>query len=135
MFIQQGRAAILGEQPLKIGWLAASDYAKQVSNAFQTEDAANKCFYCLGPEKMTMMEALEKFAARHYPDLTPEVFSFTAAKLIAHMPGMNALKLAIPFFEYFAENTEDVDPSEANQLLGANETSIDQWLEGWQKPS
>ena len=51
------------------------------------------------------------------------------------MPGMQVLKLAIPFFEYFAENDEDVDPSEANRLLGANETTIDQWLEGWQKPS
>lgn len=133
-FIQQGKAAILGEQPLKIGWLAASDYAKQVSTALRTGDAVNKCFYCLGPEKMTMMEALKKFCERHYPELTPEILSFGTAKMLSHLPGMKKLKLAVGFFEYFSTNTEDVDPSEANGILGANTTTLDQWLEKWQKP-
>ncbi len=119
----------------KIGWLAAGDYARQVSTAFRTDAATNKCFYNLGPEKMTMMEALKKFCAKHYPDLKPEVVSFGMAKFLSHMPGMGVLKMVIPFFEYFAEIDEDVDPSEANNLLGANATSIEQWLDGWQKPA
>lgn len=131
-FIQKGRAAVLGRQPFKRGWLAVSDYARQVSAGFQKDEAANKCFYNVGPEKMTMMEALKKFCARHYPDLEPEVVSFGMARFLSHMPGMSALKLAIPFFEYFSETGEDGDPSEANRILGANETTLDQWLESWQ---
>lgn len=133
-FIQKGRAAVLGEQPVKLGWLAASDYARQVSAAFRTDEAANKCFYNLGPGKMTMMEALKKFCARHYPELEPEVVSFGMARFLSRMPGMSALKRAIPFFEYFSENDEDVDPSEANRILGANETTLAQWLEDWRRP-
>lgn len=134
MFIQKGRAAVLGEQPVRFGWLAASDYARQVSVAFRTDEASNKCFYCIGPEKMTMMEALKKFCARHYPELEPEVVSFGMARFLSHMPGMSALKRAIPFFEYFSENDEDVDPSEANRILGGNETTLEKWLEDWQRP-
>ena len=133
-FIQKGRAGILGKQPNKIGWLAASDYARQVSTAFQKDEAANKCFYNLGPTKMTMMEALTKFCERHYPDLKPEYLSYGMARFLANMPGMGALKNLIPFFEYFEDYDEDVDPSEANQILGANETTLDQWLDTWQKP-
>jgi len=132
-FIQKGRAAVLGKQPIKRSWLAVSDYARQVSIAFEKTEAANKCFYSLGPEKMTMMEALKKFCARHYPELEPETVSFGMAKFLSHMPGMGALKFAIPFFEYFSENDEDVDPSEANRILGANETTLDDWLEDWQE--
>ncbi len=135
LFIRGGRAAIVGEQPLKIGWLAVSDYARQVSTAFQKNEAANKCFYCLGPEKMTMMEALTKFCARHYSQLTPRTISFTKARLISLLPGMKALRSSLGFFKYFSTNSEDVDPSEANQILGANTVTIDRWIENWRKPS
>ncbi|MEW6412500.1 MAG: SDR family oxidoreductase [Candidatus Zixiibacteriota bacterium] len=133
-FIQQGKAVVLGEQPTKFGWLAASDFARQVSTAFRSEAAANKCFYNLGPDKMTMMEALGKFCAKHYPDLKPEVVSFGMAKFLSHMPGMGVLKLIVPFFEYFSGFDEDVDPSEANEILGASTTTLDNWLESWKKP-
>ncbi len=133
-FIQRGRASVLGEQPAKIGWLAAADYARQVSAAFQTDKAANKCFYNLGPEKMTMMEALTKFCRRHHPELKPETVSFGRAKFLSHLPGMRQLKHAIPFFEYFSRYHEDANPTEADRILGANTTTLDQWLEAWQKP-
>jgi len=131
--IQQGKAVVIGKQPLKIGWLAASDYARQVSHAFQNEKAANKCFYNLGPEKMTMMEALEKYCAVCHPDLKPEVISFSKAKFFANILGIKELKAVIPFFEYFSEVDEDVDPSEANNILGSNMTTIDKWLEEYKK--
>ncbi|UCG61761.1 MAG: NAD(P)H-binding protein [Candidatus Zixiibacteriota bacterium] len=133
-FIQKGRAAILGEQPIKRNWLAVSDYARQVSVAFQKDEAANKCFYNLGPKKLTMMEALTKFCGRHYPDLKPETVSFGKAKFLSHLPGMKDLRKAIPFFEYFNTNEEDVDPTEANRILGANTTTLETWIDSWQKP-
>lgn len=127
-FIQDGRAIILGKQPLKLGWLAATDYAAQVVKAFQTDEAANKCFYNLGPSKLTMMEALEKYCEELQPDLKPQSFSFMQAKMFSKMPGMEKLKIVIPFFEYFEKNDEDVDPTEANEILGANKTNLEQWI-------
>ncbi|UCD64810.1 MAG: NAD(P)H-binding protein [Candidatus Zixiibacteriota bacterium] len=133
-FVQRGRATILGKQPNKIGWLAASDFARQVSTAFQKKEAANRCFYNLGPSKMTIMEALTKFCERHYPELEPKSMSYGTARVLSYMPGMGTLKNLVPFMKYFEDYDEDVDPSQANRILGANETTIDQWLDTWQKP-
>ncbi|MDH4156105.1 MAG: NAD(P)H-binding protein [candidate division Zixibacteria bacterium] len=134
-FIQRGRAAVLGHQPGKFAWLAASDYARQVSRAFQTEAAANRCFYNLGPEKMTMMAALTKFCRRHYPELEPQEVSFKMAGAMAMLPGMKLLKRVIPFFEYFSTRTEEVDGSDADRILGPNTTTIDMWLEQYRPPA
>lgn len=129
-FIQQGKAIVLGDQPHGYSWLSASDYAKQVSHAYKNEDAANKCLYNLGPEKMTMMEALARYCAICHPALKPEKLSFTMANMISHMPGMEKLKTVIPFFEYFSNNPETVDSAETDALLGANKMTIEDWCKG-----
>ncbi len=133
-FIQKGRAVVLGKQPIPRGWLAASDYARQVSNAFQKEEAANKCFYNLGPQKMTIAEALKVFCASQYPDLEPVTVAYGLAKVRAALPGAAMLRAAIPFFEYFEDNPEDVDTSEADRILGPNLTTLEEWLETYKKP-
>ena len=130
-FIQMGKAIIVGEQPERLGWLAVSDYARQVSRAFQTEEAANKCFYNIGSEKMTMMEALSKYCARRRPDLHPEVIPIWKAKLTASLPGLAELQHSIPFFEYFSKVNEDVDPTETTMILGPATTTMDQWLDSF----
>lgn len=132
-FIQMGRAVILGDQPKKFGWLAANDYAKQVVKAYQLEEAANKCFYNLGPAKLTMEVVLEKFCDYHYPQLKPEHVSFFQAKMFSKLPGMEKLQLAIPFFEYFETNDETADPTATNELLGANLTTVKMWAKEYKK--
>jgi uncharacterized protein YbjT (DUF2867 family) len=127
-FIQNGNAIILGEQPMMINWLAADDYATQVVNAYKNENAINKCFYNFGPEKMTMMNALKKYCSEFHPDLKPQVMSFFKAKILSKLPGMEKLKLAIPFFEYFSTNDENVDSSETDKILGKNMTTLDEWM-------
>ncbi len=132
-FIQQGKAIILGDQPNQYRWLAASDFAVQVVEAFSNEKAADKCFYNGGPEKMTMKEALVKFCTVCYPDLNPEKMSFGMAKMFSKLPGMKPLELAIPFFEYFSTNVENIDLSEADTILGKNNTTVDEWSRLYKK--
>jgi len=133
MAVQKSRAGILGKQPIPRGWLAASDYARQVSNAFQKDEALNKCFYNLGPEKILMLTVLEQFCKQVHPDITPESISFFKARLASLLPGMGTLKLLIPFFEYFEDNEEDVDSIEADRILGPNLTTLEEWLDGYEK--
>ena len=135
LFIKSGRASIIGKQPYPLSWLAASDYARQVSNAFQKDEALNKCFYNLGPEKMTMLAALTRFCGRFYPDIKPGSISFVTARLISVLPGMKQLKLMLPFFKHFDETKEDVDGNEADRLLGPNLTTLEEWLDSYRKPS
>lgn len=129
LFVQNVRASIIGHQPGRFHWLAASDFAKQVSRAFRTEAAANKCFYNFGPDAMTMKEALQKYCKRFHPNLAASEMPFWLAKGIAMLTGNKSLKLAIPFFEYFAGRTEDYDSSEADAILGKNSSIIDDWLD------
>ncbi len=128
-FVQMGKAVVIGKQPTKVGWLGVDDFAVQVSNAFSNDNAANKCFFNLGPAKMTMMEALIIFCQRSHPDIEPEFVSFFNAKLASHMPGLEKLKLAIPFFEYFETMDEDVDQSETDSILGQNKMDINRWID------
>lgn len=127
-FIQNSKATILGDQPMKINWLSADDYATQVLNAYKSDEAINKCFYNFGPEKMTMIEALTKYCKVFHPNIKPEIISFFKAKLISKLPKMAKLKLAIPFFEYFSKNDEDVDSSDTDRILGKNLTTLDEWM-------
>jgi len=128
-FINNERAVVIGKQPLQIHWLAASDYAAQVSKAFRTEAAANKCFYNLGPEKLTMLQALQKYCERIHPDIRAKEIPFWMAKLFALMTGNKQLRKVIPFFEYFSAQDENVDSTEANAILGNNNTTIQNWLD------
>jgi uncharacterized protein YbjT (DUF2867 family) len=133
-FVQGGRAGVLGKQPHLRGWLAAEDYAVQVSRAFRTDEAANKCFYNLGPEPLTVMEAVEQFCARFYPELTPKSVPFAMASMMAALPGKERLRKAIPFFKYFDTRPEDCPTAEADRILGPNLTTLEEWMDRYKKP-
>lgn len=127
-FIQNNKAIILGNQPMKINWLAADDYASQVAVAYKTDKTVGKCFYNFGPEKMTMMEALVKYCKEFHPGIKPQAMSFFKAKILSNLSGMKEFKTIIPFFEYFSTNNEDVDLSETDAILGKNNTTLEKWM-------
>jgi uncharacterized protein YbjT (DUF2867 family) len=133
-FIQTDRASYLGRQPIGRGWLAAVDYAHQVSRAFAGDKATNKCFYNLGPQKITIGDALEQFCARHYPQLEVSSVSFAKAKMAAMLPGQEKLRKAIGFFKYFETRPEDISADEADRILGPNLTTLEEWSDSYQKP-
>jgi uncharacterized protein YbjT (DUF2867 family) len=135
VFVRGDRAGVIGKQPIPRGWLAAEDYARQVSRAFQTEEAANMCFYNLGPQKMTILKAVERFCARHYPNIKPTTVSYTMAHMLALMPGQEKLKAAIPFFKYFEGQPENGLSDEADRILGPNLTTLEEWLERYRPPA
>ncbi|MBU0982750.1 MAG: NAD(P)H-binding protein [candidate division Zixibacteria bacterium] len=131
--IQGNRAGVVGNQPIKRAWLSAADYARQVSHAFASERAVNKCYYNFGPQKLTLLEALKMYCARVHPDIKPESVSFTTAKMISLLPGAAKLKAVIPFFKYFETMPEDSDPSEADRDLGPNLSTLEEWLDTCEK--
>ena len=129
----QGKMGIVGEQPLRRRLLAASDFAKQVSRAFQLDEAANKCFFNVGPEWMTLGAAVESFREMHRPDFEFAQVGFGMAKMAAMVKGDKKLKRLIEFFEYMEETDEEVDSTETDQLLGKNETTLVAWLRDYKE--
>ena len=131
-FVQGGRAGVFGKQPIPRAWLALKDYARQVSTALASEEAADKCFYNYGPVKMTLLEAVERFCERFHPEVKPESVSFMKAKMLTLVPGMSGLKRALPFFQYMETQPEDGSPDEAERILGPNLTTLEEWMDEYQ---
>lgn len=130
-FIQGDRAVVLGKQPLKRSWLAAADFACQVSRGFQSDDAANKIYYNLGPQKMTIMEAVQTFCKRLHPDIKPSSLPLGLATMLGMIPGKKMIGRAAAFFRYQQGIAEDFDARATERILGPNLTTLEEWLENY----
>jgi NADH dehydrogenase len=129
-FARDGKPSLMGAQPLSVHFFAAEDLARMVSKAYQLEEAKNKRFYVYGPEAMTMKTALERYCARFHPEVEKiSVMPLWLAKLLSALTGNEMLKFASGLMAYFDKAPETGDPSEANEVLGSPETTLDAWME------
>ncbi|MCB8922405.1 MAG: NAD(P)H-binding protein [Ardenticatenaceae bacterium] len=128
MFVQDGRATIIGKQPTPFHWLSAADYARIVTAVYQQPDrAANQTLILYGPEGMTMLEALTRYCAVAHPDIKAGSMPFWMAKLLATMMRSDGMKTAVAMMAYFEKVGEPGQPT-ANTALGTPATTLDQWL-------
>lgn len=129
-FARNGKPSLMGVQPLLVHFFAAEDLARMVSKAYQLEEAKNKRFYVYGPEAMTMKTALERYCAVFHPEVVKiSVMPLWLAKLLGTLTGNEMLKFASGLMAYFDKAPETGDPSEANEILGAPETTLNAWME------
>lgn len=129
MFVNQGRAAVLGGQPYPYHWFAAEDLARMVSAAYGLEEAANKRFFVHGPEAIRMHDALQRYCAAFHPDIRQvSMMPFWLVKILATVTGDRGLRGAGEMMSYFEKVGERGDPTEANRILGAPAITLDMWL-------
>jgi NADH dehydrogenase len=129
-FARGGQPTLIGKQPKPLHWFAAGDLARMVSAAYQKEEAANKRFYVHGPEAITMKQALERYCQAFYPGGKPvSVMPVWLAKVMGTLTRNDGLKFASNLMAYFDRVGELGDPTEANQILGAPTTKLDEWIE------
>jgi uncharacterized protein YbjT (DUF2867 family) len=126
-FVRGTRASILGSQPHPWHWVAADDYARMVSKAYATPGAANKTLHVFGPQPWTMRQALQTYCTIARPDAKVGAIPFWMASLIAGLSRDRELEAVLPFFRYSEKIAEEGDPAEANALLGAPTTTLEQW--------
>jgi hypothetical protein len=98
-----------------------------VSRAYDTPAAANREFPVFGPEAYTMREALTRYCAIVHPNLRVRTFPFWVAWAIAVLYRHTELRAALPILRYCANIGEEEDPAEANALLGAPTTTLEEW--------
>ncbi len=125
-FVRDGRASVIGAQPNPWRWVAAEDYARMVSKAY-TLPGLRHDFYVYGPQAFTTQEALRRYCAIVHPRAKVGALPLWVAGLIAAMPGGEALRAALPFFRYTEKATETGSAEEANALLGAPTTTLEEW--------
>ncbi len=127
-FVRQGRAIIMGRQPLRWHWLAADDYAGMVVKAYATEAAAGKTLYVYGPEALTMEEAVEKYRSVCAPEAKLVRIGFGMMSIVARFPGREELRnVGLPLMRYFSKVGETGSPAEADALLGKPATTLAEW--------
>lgn len=127
LFIRGRRAVVVGRQPHRLHWLAAGDYARMVSKAFELPKATSKRFFIYGPEAMTTMEALRKFCSMVHPEAKVSSVPIWLLALVGKVSFNAELRFIAELMRFFEKVGEGGDPAEANELLGAPTTTLDQW--------
>jgi uncharacterized protein YbjT (DUF2867 family) len=128
-FVRGGQATVIGARHSPWHWFAAEDMARMVSTAYQREEAANRRLYIHGPESITMQAALERYCRAAHPEIASvSVMPIEVARTVASSTGNELLGMIAEMMAYFEKVGEPGDPAEANQLLGAPETTLDDWI-------
>jgi hypothetical protein len=130
-FVNQGRAAIFGKQPHPYHWVAAEDCARMVSSAYGLREAANKRFLVLGPEAISMYEALKRYCAVFHPDMKDvSSMPFWLVKLLATLTRNQELKSAGEMMSYFEKVGErSNNPADDSCILSTPTMTLDMWLQ------
>lgn len=124
-----GKPLIIGDRPVPYHWFAADDLARMVSNAYQREEAMNQRLVIHGLQAMTMVEAMERYCQAFHPEVeSVSMMPIDAAKSMAASTGNDMLMFFAELMAYFDKVGEMGDPAEANQLLGAPTTTLDEWI-------
>lgn len=126
-YVRGKRASVIGKQAHPWHWVAARDYARMVSKAYATPGTENKDLFIHGPEPYTLLEALKKYCGIVRPDATVSSLPLWVAAMMARLARQKELENALPFFRYTEKVREQGNPTEANTLLGAPLTTLEQW--------
>nr|WP_315224706.1 NAD(P)-binding oxidoreductase [uncultured Flavobacterium sp.] len=129
LMIQNGKAKVMGKQPLKIQWIAAKDFGKLLVNGYQNSESFNQEFNVYGPQALTINEALEKYIKVKHPEISKITNApFWLLKVIAFVSRNKQLKEIIPLFEFFEKTKEVGSAYTVNRFLRKPSTTLQQWL-------
>jgi NADH dehydrogenase len=120
-------ALIVGRHPRPFHMVAAADFARMVSAAYDRPEAANKVFFIHGPQPYTLAQALKRYCALARPGYRIVTLPFWLAEIIAWVGRRAELRAALPFLRYIAKIGERGDPREADALLGAPTITLEEW--------
>ena len=128
-YARNGKPLMIGKGTNSFHFFALEDLAFMVSKAMNLESAANQRFIIHGPEAIPFREALIRYCHVFHPEVQ-KVSSMPVwiVRLLARLMGNDLMKFGADLADYFDKVGEMGDPTQANQLLGAPSTILDQWL-------
>ena len=127
LFVQGRSMPLIGRQTHPLHWVAAEDYARMLSRSYQDDAALHKELYIFGPEAFTMREAMECYiqtaavGVKIAPMSTRMLALMGTLTFNAEWAGMADL------MRHYERWGEDGSPEEANRLLGAPATRLQEW--------
>jgi uncharacterized protein YbjT (DUF2867 family) len=127
LFVQGKNISLIGNQAHPLHWIAAEDYARMVSNSYQTDETLNKELYIFGPERFTMGEAMKIYTRLFAPDVKVAPISTTMLSIFGTLTFNTEWKSMAILMGHYERHGEDGSPEEANRLLGAPKVTLKEW--------
>jgi uncharacterized protein YbjT (DUF2867 family) len=129
-FVGHGRAVVIGRQSRRWHFVSCQDFARMVTEGYRCPEAINKRFHVHGPQALTIPEALRSYCRVLHPEIKSlRHLPYWLARLIAWLSGRAEMRAGVKMLSYMEQVGERGDPTEANAILGAPQTSLDQWLQ------
>ncbi len=128
-YVKGNKAFAFGKNASPFHFVAARDYARMVSRSYKHEKAFNRRFFIHGPEGIPFRDALKRYCSVFHPEIKKiSTYPYWFARIIAAIKRSKKMRFAVEFMKFFEKAGEGGDPTEANRLLGAPQTTLDQWL-------
>ena len=127
--LQGKRAMLLGKQPHPLHLVAASDFGRMVSQAFQVPEASKQVLYVQGPEALPLLEALRLYCTLLAPEKQVTTMPLWFMSLVDTLFLGKQMRRTLQIMQALQRSGEIGDPSEANRILGAPTTTLQTWCE------
>ncbi len=113
----------IGNTNIKIYWIAANDYAKQVARAFQKPDAMPEHCPIQGPEAIPVRRAMAQFRRIYDPGLRLNVAPVWLIRLVSLFD--KKMKFVAELFEYFGNHEDPFYAAQTWKDLGKPTTTLE----------
>jgi uncharacterized protein YbjT (DUF2867 family) len=133
LFIQGGKAIILGDQNKPVNWMAATDYAGMVARSIDTPEAKNRSLYLKGVTQASVSEALIKFCELVVPKAKVSSIPLWMARFAAFFSAKRQMKGLIEFMKMMDKHPEPGISVEAERILGPALTTLEDWCEEYKR--
>lgn len=127
--LQGQRAMVLGKQPHPLHLVAASDFGRMVSRAFQVPEAENRIFFIQGPEALTLGDALRLYCAQLAPEKRVTTIPLALMSILDTLFLGRQMRRTVQMMWVLQRYGEVGDPTDANRILGAPTTTLRAWCE------
>jgi uncharacterized protein YbjT (DUF2867 family) len=126
--IQGPRAVVLG-RPRPLHMVAAADFGRMVSRAFETPGVVGRNLFVHGPEAVTIAKALHLYCSLVEPEKRVVTVPLGVMRFIDGLLMAGKLRANLDLMGLLQSLGERGDPTEANRLLGAPTTTVREWCE------
>ena len=129
LFVQGKNMSLIGKQIHPLHWIAAQDYARMVSQCYETDQTLNKEFYIFGPKAYTMGQAMNIYTSIAAPNVKVAPISTRMLSILGALTFNSEWRSMSTLMGHYERHGEDGSPEEANRLLGAPQITLKEWCE------
>lgn len=128
LLVRDGRATIFGTQKQAYYFLSLADFARIVSQSYQTEAAANKTLVINGPKALQIQDALQQYCDAIHPGVKAATMPTWFGSLLAAMLRSPSMKDFVKMMAYFEKSPKVSTPNIAGSILSKPSTTLEAWL-------